>query len=333
MATIRQRNNRWQCIVKRKGYPLLSNTFELRKDAEKWGRQQERLLDTGEWHDRSTAEQTTLGNLLDRYLEEVTPRKRGARTEPSRIKVMKRSFIANLSVATITGPIVSRWRNERLLEVSGSTVCRDMTLLSHVFSVAMREWDINIPINPMTLVRKPSAGRPRDRILNELERKALIESCGHCRNPWVQPVVIFALETAARRGEILALKWSDVDLGKATAKLIVTKTDEPRTIPLSPACLELLRRLPRSIDGLVFPVTIEALKQAYKRSVVRAGIEDFTFHDLRHDALTRLAKLGLSVLELRAISGHATANMLQRYVSIDAGDLAVKLAERVTKTA
>lgn len=333
MATIRQRNNRWQCIVKRKCYPLLSNTFELRKDAEKWGRQQERLLDTGEWHDRSTAEQTTLGNLLDRYLEEVTPRKRGARTEPSRIRVLKRSFIANLSVATITGPIVSRWRNERLIEVSGSTVCRDMTLLSHVFSVAMREWDISISINPMTLVRKPSAGKPRDRILNDFQRQSLIDACGHCRNPWIQPVVIFALETTARRGEILSLRWSDVDLGKATAKLMVTKTDEPRTIPLSPACLALLRRLPRSIDGLVFPVTIEALKQAYKRAVARAGIKDFTFHDLRHDALTRLAKLGLSVLELRAISGHATANMLQRYVSIDAGDLAIKLAYKLCEVA
>ena len=68
------------------------------------------------------------------------------------------------------------------------------------------------------------------------------------------------------------------------------------------------------------------MKQAYERAVARAGIEDFTFHDLRHDALTRLAKLGLNVLELRAISGHTTANMLQRYVSIDAGDLAGKLA-------
>lgn len=333
MATIRQRTNRWQCIVKRKGYPLLSNTFELRKDAEKWGRQQERLLDTREWTDLSTAEQTTLGNLLDRYLKEVTPKKRGARTEPSRIRVLKRSFIANLSVATITGPIVSRWRNERLLEVSGGTVCRDMTLLRHVFSVAMREWDINITINPMTIIRKPDAGKPRDRVLNDYQRQSLIDACGHCRNPWVQPVVIFALETAARRGEILALKWSDVDLGKATAKLMVTKTDEPRNIPLSPVCIALLERLPRSIHGFVFPITIEALKQAYKRSVVRARIEDFTFHDLRHDALTRLAKLGLSVLELRAISGHATANMLQRYVSIDAGDLAIKLANKVTKIA
>ena len=210
---------------------------------------------------------------------------------------------------------------------------RELSLISHVFTVALREWGYDLPINPASKVRKPPESKPRDRTLSDTQRDALIATCGQCRNPWVQPVVIFALETAARRGEILALKWSDVDLGKATAKLMVTKTDEPRTIPLSPVCIALLERLPRSIDGFVFPITIEALKQAYKRSVVRAGIEDFTFHDLRHDALTRLAKLGLSVLELRAISGHSTANMLQRYVSIDAGDLAVKLAERVTKTA
>ena len=136
-------------------------------------------------------------------------------------------------------------------------------------------------------------------------------------------MVAFALETAARRGEILGLCWKDVDLDRSTAK--VNGKTGSRTVPLSPACVELLKGLPRSLDGRVFPVTVETLKQAYERAVTRAGIKDFTFHDLRHDALTRLAKLGLSVLELRAISGHTSANMLQRYVSIDPGELASKL--------
>ena len=130
---------------------------------------------------------------------------------------------------------------------------------------------------------------------------------------------------AARRGEILALSWNDVDLPHRTATLQVTKAGQPRRIPLSGTCIAMLDALPRSLDGRVFPVSMEAVKQAYERAVVRAGIANFTFHDLRHDALTRLAKQGLSILELRAISGHTTANMLQRYVSIDAGELAMKL--------
>jgi integrase len=137
--------------------------------------------------------------------------------------------------------------------------------------------------------------------------------------------VVFALETAARRGELLALRWIDVDLVHRTATLQVTKAGQPRRIPLSAAGVSMLDSLPRSLDGRVFPVSMEALKQAYEKAVARARIANFTFHDLRHNALTRLAKQGLSVLELRSISGHTTANMLQRYVSIDASELAIKL--------
>lgn len=326
MATIRSRSNRWQAIVKRKGHPILTKTFDLKKEAEKWARQQELLMDSGRWVDQSEAEQTTLKALLDRYAKEVSTTKRGSKAELNRLELLKKSSIAKYSLNAINSQIVAGWRDARLKAVSSGTVLRELCILSHVFTVAIREWGIGLRTNPVTLIRKPSPGKPRERVLNDTERQALIASCGQCRNPWVQPVVIFALETAARRGEVLALKWADIDLQRKTAKLRVTKTDEPRTIPLSPACIAMLERLPRSIDGLVFPVTVEALKQAYERAVARAGIKDFTFHDLRHDALTRLAKLGLSVLELRAISGHATANMLQRYVSIDPSDLALKLA-------
>lgn len=326
MATIRQRSNRWQCIIKRKGHPLLAKTFDLRKDAEKWARQQERLIDAGQWVDRTEAEQTTVRELLERYIKEISPTKRGTEVETIRLSAIKRSPLAKYTVATVTGKLLAQWRDQRLSEVAGSTVGREMTLLSHVFTVAIREWGIALQGNPVSLVRKPPAGKPRDRVLTDAQRVNLLAALGRCRNPWIKPVVTFALETAARRGEILALDWEGIDLQRGTAKLSVTKAGQPRTVPLSPACISMLRGLPKSLDGRVFPLTVETLKQAYERAVVRAGIDDFTFHDLRHDALTRLAKRGLSILELRAISGHTSANMLQRYVSIDAGDLANKLA-------
>lgn len=324
MATIRQRNDRWQAIVKRKGHPLLSNTFELKKDAEKWARQQERSIDTGEWVDRSAAQQTTLSDLFKRYADEVSCTKRGAEIEVIRLKALQRHTIAKYSAAAITGHLLAEWRDNRLKEVSTATVAREMQLISHVFAVAIREWGIALLNNPVSLVRKPPAGKPRDRTLTNDQRVALVAASAQCQSPWVQPVVLFALETATRRGEILDLTWDGVDLQRATAK--VSGKTGARTVPLSPACVAMLRTLPRSLDGRVFPVTVETLKQAYERAVKRAGIADFTFHDLRHDALTRLAKLGFNVLELRAISGHTTANMLQRYVSIDAGDLAGKMA-------
>lgn len=324
MATIRQRGPRWQVIIKRKGYPPQTKTFNLRKDAEKWGRLQERLMDAGQWVDRTESEQTTLEELLDRYQREVSPSKKGANIESYYINTFKKSEIAKYSVAAITGQLVAKWRDNRLKEVSGSSVSRELTLLSHVFTVAIKEWGFALNHNPVSLVRKPSSNPPRDRVLTDQQRQALIASCKQCKNPWIYSVVVFAMETATRRGEILNLTWKGVDLQRRTAK--VNGKTGSRTIPLSTLCISTLKTLPRSIDGKVFPVTIETLKQAYERAVARAGIEDFTFHDLRHDALTRLAKLGLNILELRAISGHTTANMLQRYVSIDASELAHKLS-------
>jgi integrase len=324
MATIRQRQNRWQAIVKRKGYPNQSKTFDLKKDAEKWGRYQERLIDAGQWVDRSAAEQTTLKAVLSRYAQEVSRHKGGAAVEAIRINVLKRSSLAQYAMGSITGQLIAEYRDSRLLKVSGSTVTRELQILSHVFNVAIREWSFGLNSNPVSLVRKPKVGPPRDRVLTADQRQALITACDQCQNPWIKPVVIFALETATRRGEILSLRWCAIDLERCTAK--VTGKTGGRTIPLSLTCINMLKELPRSMNGTVFPISIETLKQAYQRAVNRAGINNFTFHDLRHDALTRLAKFGLNILELRAISGHTTANMLQRYVSIDPEELAKKIA-------
>lgn len=324
MATIRPMRDKWQAIVRRKGHPTLTKSFSLRKDAEKWARLQEHLLDAGQWVDQTEAKQTALGELLERYSREISVTKRGAEIEAIRLKALCRSKLARYSVAAITGQLLANWRDERMAQVSSSTVSRELQLLGHVFTVAIREWGYGLNSNPVSLIRKPTPNKARDRVLSNDERKSLLAALESCRNPWIKAVVTFALETATRRGEILSLTWDCVDLQRGTAR--VDGKTGPRTIPLSPTCIALLKALPRSLDGYVFPVTVEALKQAYGRAVARAAIEDFTFHDLRHDALTRLAKKGLSILELRAISGHTSANMLQRYVSIDAGDLAQKLA-------
>lgn len=326
MATIRPMRDKWQAIIRRKGYPSQCKSFDFRKDAEKWARQQERAIDAGRWIDQTEAEQTTLKELFERYASEVSKGKRGADAEAYRIEQFKRSFLAKYSAAAITGKVIAGWRDQRLTEVSPSTVLRELQLLGHLFTVAIREWGIALHSNPVSLVRKPTPNKARERVLDDTQRQALIAACAQCQNPWIKPVVLFALETAARRGEILSLAWHDCDLERCTAN-VSGKTGK-RSIPLSPACVSMLKLLPRSLDGRVFPVTIETLKQAYERAVARAGIQDFTFHDLRHDALTQLAKLGLNILELRSISGHTTANMLQRYVSIDAGDLAKRLAVR-----
>jgi integrase len=326
MATIRQRGKRWQAIVKRKGYPTQAKSFALKADALKWARMHERKQDTGEWLDRTEANQTTFSELCERYKLKVSKGKRGADIEAYRLAALQRSALAPFAVSAITGRVIAQWRDKRLESVSGSSVAREMELLSHIFAVAIREWGFGLSQNPVSFVRKPKRADARDRTLSDDERAALLSACDQCRNIWIRPVVVFALETAARRGEILSLTWGAIDLNKRTAK-VSGKTGR-RVIPLSPVAVNLLKCLARNLDrqSPVFPVTVDALKHAFVRAVNRAGLYNFTFHDLRHDALTRLARLGLSVLELRAISGHTTANMLQRYVKIEATELAKKLA-------
>lgn len=193
MATIRQRGDTWQAIIKRKGYPTQSKSFDLKKDAEKWARHQERLLDAGQWVDRTEAEQTTLRQLLDRYEKEVTIKKRGAAIESIRITVIKRSRLVDYSVASITGRMIAEYRDKRLEVVSGSTVHKELALLSNLFNVATKDWGFALNNNPVSLVRKPAPSKARDRVLNDHERQALLSAVGQCQNPWVKPVVIFAL--------------------------------------------------------------------------------------------------------------------------------------------
>lgn len=323
MAAINKRGNKWLARVRVKGYDAVAKSFTSRADAEAWSRVVEAEIIRGIYIKRTDAERTTMYELFDRYAREVTSQKRGKAQELNRIERFKKSKLAKLSAAAVSGQVVAAWRDERLEEVSGPTVLRDLVLLSNVFSVAIREWSIGLRSNPVTMVRKPAPGRGRSRVLTDDEREALLNACGDCQNTWVKPVVQFALETGARRGEILSLTWSDMDLNRGTAK--VDGKTGGRVIPLSGACVAMLHRLPRSLGGRVFPVTVEALRQAYLRAVKRAGLDNWTFHDCRHDALTRLAKLGLSILELRVISGHATANQLQTYVAIDPAELAKKL--------
>ena len=324
MATIRDRNNKYQAIVRRKGHPELTKTFTFMKDAMQWARRQEALIDSGLWVDRTSANQTTLYELLTRYAKEVTTLKKGRRAEEYRLSKFKTYSISKLAVAAVTPQILAKWRDERLLQVSTGTALRELELISHVFTVAMKDWGIALHSNPVKQIRKPPQGKPRERVLSDEERRKLIDACYQCRNSWIRPIVIFALETGARRGEILELQWKEVNLLSNTARFSTTKTGFSRTIPLSPVCVAMLKDLPRNIYGRVFPITMEALKQAYERAVTRAEISGFTFHDLRHDALTRLAQQGFNILELRAISGHKTMQMLQRYTHLRAEDLAKK---------
>ena len=283
-------------------------------------------MDRGLYVNRSSAEQLTLKEALARYAQEIMPMKRGAKEEGIRINALQRWKFTNHSLASLTPKLLAEFRDERLKTVANGTVIRDLVLISSVINHARREWDIAIP-NPCALVRKPPAPLGRNRMLTLEEEGRLLHEMlptGR-RSIWIRPIVIFALETAMRRGEILALRWEHVNLTIQTAFLPMTKNGTPRTVPLSKKAVATIAELPRSIDGRVFPLNAAACIAVFRKAANRADLTDLHFHDLRHTATSRLANKLPNLIELSAVTGHKTMQMLKRYYHPRPEDLAKKL--------
>jgi len=327
MASIRFRSNKWQARVSRKGEQSLVKTFQSKEDAERWARSIEVEWDRGTYANIHQAQKTTFGELIERYLREVTPTMRGAKADTIRLKAILRKPIAKVNTVALNSARIAKYRDERLQEVSAGTVIRELAYFSSIINHARREWGINIT-NPVLLVRKPPSPQGRSRILTLDEEVRLLCAClpKANRNIYTRPFVILALETAMRRGEILGLRWEHLDFVKRTAFLPITKNGDARVVPLSTKAIETLHALPRSIDGRVLPINFAALETNFKRARGRAGLSDLRIHDLRHTAATRLADKLPNILELSAVTGHKSLAMLKRYYHPNAELLAQKIA-------
>lgn len=348
MATISKRGEKWQAKIRRDGFPSQSKTFRTKTEADAWARAQEAEMDRGAWRDRSKADSTTFYKLLERYAKDVAPTKRGAETEKIRLKTLMRDDLAKYKLSTLSPLILADWRDRRLSAgAAGSTVNRELNIISAVMNWARRELMIEVE-NPVSAIRRPPQGQARDRRLEGDEGQRLLESLDDhsgeekredgkkyrqgSRNPWLKPIVQFAIETAMRRGELLSLTWDNIDTKRQIALLPLTKNGEARTVPLSSRAIAVLDGLLEEKSGIkplrvgpVFPITANALKLGFERAVNRAGIEDFHFHDLRHEATSRLAEKLPNLIELAAVTGHKDLRMLKRYYHPRAEDLAKKL--------
>lgn len=326
MASFRQRSGKWQARVIRDGYPDQTKTFESKADAEKWARALESEIDKGQFVNVSEAQRTTLGDVIARYLVEVTPSMKGVTEDTIRLKAIMRKPIARWSMANLSAARIAAYRDERLKEVSGGTVIRELAYISAIINHARREWGINVP-NPVQMVRKPQSPQSRSRVLTDDEVSKLLmalEPTGR-RSHWTKPAVQLALATAMRRGELLSMRWEHIDLQNRTAFLSDTKNGESRTVPLSTVAVQVLAELPRHISGVVIPVKFFTLDAAFKRARKRAGLDDVRFHDLRRTAITRMAEKLPNVIELAAVSGHKSLMVLKRYYRPTAAELAQKL--------
>jgi integrase len=204
------------------------------------------------------------------------------------------------------------YRDERLKSIKASTLAREFATLRHVFEVARDEWGLPISENPVAMVRVVPTQQRRERRLRPEEFERLVEATRFCRNKLILPIILLAVATGMRRGEILSLRWEHVDRAAKTLLIPTTKNGYARIIPLIEQVVTLLDQIPITSD-LVFPLSANALRLTWDRIRRRTGSDDLHFHDLRHEAISRFFEAGLSVPEVALLSGHRDPRMLFRY--------------------
>jgi integrase len=328
MAYFKQlKTKHWQVQIRRYGVKPETKTFPTRDEAKIWARLIESEIDRGIYVSRYEAERITFSAIVHRYRKEVTPHKRSASREISRLKCLDKYFGAS-SLARINSEMVAQFRDERLSQnLSGATVVKDLNTLSHVIDTAIKEWGCYLPSNPVKNIRKPKVNASRSRRLLSSEEVILLKICRQ-HSIMMESIVKFAIETAMRLGEITNLNWNDIDIERKVATLYTTKSGDIRQVPLSNTAMIAVQALPRHIESTrVFWQwkTVSGFESSWQRVLVKSEIQNFRFHDLRHEATSRLFEKGLNVMEVSTITGHKTLQMLKSYTHLNVETMVYKL--------
>lgn len=276
---------------------------------------------------------------LEQYRERVSILKKGYEQEKYRVQQIARSFLGRKTVRKVSSVDIATYRDQRLQTInprtqkpiSASTVRLELSLLSSFFDISRIEWGL-CDDNPVKNVRKPKPPPGRDRTLTPREERQILRYCFAHSNPELYSIVVLALETAMRQGEILKLRWEHINIKTRIAHLPETKNGCKRDVPLSITARDALIRLGTKSTGAVFRYTSNGIKSTWRFMIQKLNIEDLHFHDLRHTAVTALFRLGtLNTFEIAAISGHKSMQMLRRYTHLQAKDLITKLDGRRSK--
>lgn len=345
MASIEKRTSSdgkvsYRVKVRLKGSPVQTETFFKLTDARKWAQDTESAIRNNRHFKTSESKRHTLAELIDRYIRDVLPSKpKCARDQTQQLKWW-RDQLGNYALSEITPSLIAEYRDRlaggitvRGKPRSPATVVRYMAALSHVFTIAVREWEW-LEDNPMRKVTKPKESRGRVRFLSDDERTRLLKACKVSSNPYLYPVVVLALSTGMRYSEIMGLTWEVVDLNRGRAILHETKNNERRAVAITGHALEVLKEMNkvRRIDSnLLFPAKeikphkpqkpID-LRAPWNAALKKTDIQDFKFHDLRHSAASYLAMNGASLAEIAEVLGHKTLQMVKRYAHLSEGHTA-----------
>ena len=315
MATIRKLRSKWQAQVRIKGHKPHAKSFALKSDAIAWARMLEVEMQKGVFVDTAEAERMTVSVAIERYLLSISDERKQLIERSTARPVL--AALGAVSLFNLTNQHLAEFRDEQLKLVGPTTVVHRLSLLNKVLRIAYQEWSVPFP-KGIPSVRKPKRPAGRDRRLIDDEFELLQIALSEA--PVVQKIVVFAVETAMRRGELVKIRWEHVDWQNRTLHIPETKTGVPRDVPLSERSLALLESLSRTGEK-VFDIRPDSVSQAFERACKRAGIEGLRFHDLRHEATSRFFEKGLNTMEVATITGHKTLEMLNRYTHLRATDL------------
>jgi integrase len=322
MPSIEKRGKGYRVRVRRKGFPAKSHTLPTKKAAEAWAHTTDMLLTNGYEAVPDRRAEYTLGEALGLYRAQVSVYKKGARQEGVRIDKLQDHRLAALKLSTLVPAHFNEYVRERQAQgVSGSTILNELSIISATFKRAQKAWGMPYLQNPIQHVDKPRPNQPRERRLSQDEAGRFMGALGACTRPLARQVILFALLTAARQGELLKLLWTDVDFSRGSVTFRDTKnprsrTPVHRTVFLTDQALAVLEHVERSGSKFVFPITHDVVYDEFQKVLRAAQIEDFTFHDLRHEAASTFAERGLTLFELQKITGHRVLTQLQRYTHL-----------------
>ena len=329
MANIRKRGNKFQVQVRRTGYKSYTKTFSRLSEARAWARAQEVNIDRDEAGINKPVT-LKLSDLLLRYQQEITPHKKSKDSETRRISRLLRDPISKTRLCDLSSDKLASFRDKRLKD-GQRAASYDLQIIRHTINIAQMEWCVPLKENPVNQIRMPSPPKPRERRLRVDEYDKLLSFSENSRSYFLKPLIILGVETGMRLGEMLQMKWKDLDTQSSTLLLIDTKNGSSRIIPLSQCALDVIKNLPKGSENII-PVTYSAVKSAWQRLCNRSGIEDLRFHDLRHEAISRLFELGLTIPEVTMLSGHKTKSQLFRYAHADFTVLKKKLMLTANET-
>jgi len=346
MASIRKRTGQDGSISFRveiclKSFKRQSATFQPSTDTKKWASSTESAIREGRYFKIAEARKHTLSEVISRYIKEVLPNKKsyGANIQKTQLHWWEEQLGHNI-LGDVTPALIAESRDRLKSEAeyknkyrSSATVNRYLAALSHVFTITVNEWGW-LDDSPMRKVNKLKEPSGRIRFLSDdktehgkstpSERTKLLQECWESVNKDLHTIVVLALSTGMRFGEIMSLHWSQVDKGRKKITLYEIKNGEIRTVPLTGLAYELvdIRSKIGAIDtNLLFPSGNNRnkpidIRGSWNFVLKRAQIEDFRFHDLRHSAASYLAMNGASLTDIAAILGHKTLQMVQRYAHL-----------------